>query len=119
MRNFERVIMQQKVTYLKSKFWVKFADLYLTDDELIMEADNSTFRPRMLNTTPLKIRFSSRPSEFSIPFTKILSIRNISSSNKSSLIEFTDVNGRDYKFEMRNNQELLDIIQSKILKNNN
>lgn len=114
MENFEKVLKQQKVTYLKSKFVSKQVELFITDDELIFESNKITFRGPGLLKSIIKINFDQKNKEVIIPLLSIESVKGFSSINEINSIEILDKNGKDYRFEMKHHDEWVDLINSKI-----
>ena len=114
MENFERVEKQQRTTYIKYKFLEKQADLYLTNNEIIIEARRTAFRGLgLLNKIP-HLRVFKRKKEVIIPFDEIKRVNFISGNQQLGVFELVDKTGKEYKFEMKNHEEWMDVINEKL-----
>lgn len=114
MKNYERVLKQQKATYLKSKFVVKQAELFLTDKEFVIESSRTAIRGLGLLNSVFKFNFDRRNNEVIIPFNTIESVSALTNANSEDIIKVTDKSGKDYRFEMKHRDEWLDLIKEKL-----
>ncbi len=114
MKNYERVIKQQKVTYLKSMFVSKQAELFITDEELVFESNKITFCAPGLLKSIFKINFDQKNKDVIIPFTNIESVRRLTKNISDNSIEVLAKNGKDYRFEMKHRDEWIELINQKI-----
>ncbi|MDD3687892.1 MAG: hypothetical protein PHE56_14165 [Bacteroidales bacterium] len=114
MENFERVEKQQRTTYIKYKFLEKQADLYLTNSEIIIEARKTAFRGLgLLNRIP-HLKVFKRKKEVIIPIDEIKSVSFISGNQQLGVFGLIDKAGKEYKFEMKNHDEWIDLINEKL-----
>lgn len=114
MENFERVEKQQKVTYLKYRFIEKHAELYLTEKDIVLESRKSAFRGLgLLNKIP-HFKFLTRKKELVIPIGNIESVSQVFVNKNLVAFELIDKKGKEYKFEMKNHEEWIDVINEKL-----
>jgi hypothetical protein len=114
MENFERVEKQQRTTYIKYKFLESQAEMYLTDKEIIIESKKSAFRGLgFLNRIP-HLRVFRKKKEMKIPINEIKSVDFISGNQQLGVFELVDKTGKEYKFEMKNHDEWIDVINEKL-----
>ncbi len=114
MKNYERVLKQQKATYLKSKFVVKQAEMYLTDNEFVFESKRTKIRGLGLLNSIFKFNFEKKNNEVIIPFNTIESISAIDGKNASNIFELVDKTGQDYRFETKHRDEWMEFISEKM-----
>jgi len=114
MKNYERVLKQQKVSYLKSKFIIKQVESFLTENELVFESNKTSIKGLGILNSVLRFNFERKNNEVIIPFNTIESVSSSTCSNSRNIIEVTDKSGKDYRFEMKHSEDWIELINEKM-----
>jgi hypothetical protein len=114
MKNYERVFNQQKATYHKSRFVIKQVELFITENELVFESSKTSIRGLGLLNSVLRLNFEKKNNEVIIPFNSIESVKASSDGLSDNVFNVIDKNGKNYRFEMKQSDEWVELINDKM-----
>ncbi|HOZ31158.1 MAG TPA: hypothetical protein PLL66_09590, partial [Bacteroidales bacterium] len=109
MTNKDEILKQDSVNYLKSKRVCKKAQLFITNEELVLESNTTSINGMRFINSALNLFSVKKTKKIIIP---IDSIKAINFDPQENIIEFIDNKDKDFRIEFKKTEDWITLINS-------